>query len=235
MMRPLIILALSLASVAGAAEPLRDVWVWPSAYRDTFRLTPPVKAGGVLLLQRHFTKSGAMEKRGPAPWAWGVPAMQVVFRFESRPQADVVVSEYQKLVDEWAQRGVRVTGLQLDYDSPTAKLGFYKSDILEIRRRLDKLSTDLKPSLSITGLTDWLRLKSFGQSFNDDVTVYFQIYRETQTHAEAETHLDHLSRARFPFKIGLLPAQELPREQMKKLENNSQFKGLAVFYGGSRI
>ena len=88
-------------------------------------------------------------------------------------------------------------------------------------------------NLSITGLTDWLTLER--SEFGSDITVYFQFYRENRMHAENEMYIERLARAKFPFKIGLLPGQTLTSRQNELLALASQFRGFATFFGGTRL
>ncbi|MBN8538995.1 MAG: DUF3142 domain-containing protein [Deltaproteobacteria bacterium] len=214
------------ASAAPSANP--DVWIWPAAYVQQAK---NVGTASVFVLQRHFSRSGRIEKRGPAPWPWKVKELTIVFRFETRPQVAEVITQFFALKQAWESKSVTVRGLQLDYDSPTAKLGFYQKDLSEILEAIRKQTPE--QNLSITGLTDWLTLER--SEFGSDITVYFQFYRENRMHAENEMYIERLARAKFPFKIGLLPGQTLTSRQNELLALASQFRGFATFFGGTRL
>lgn len=214
--------------VNAAPSETPDIWIWPAAYVQQVK---NVETESVFVLQRHFGRSGRIEKRGPAPWPWKVKELTIVFRFEKRPQVGEVLTEFLTLKRAWESKGVTVRGLQLDYDSPTAKLGFYQKDLTQILDEIRKKTPD--QNLSITGLTDWLTLEK--PEFGSGVTVYFQFYRENRMHSENEMYIERLVRAKFPFKIGLLPGQTLTNRQNESLTQASQFRGFATFFGGKRL
>ena len=211
--------ALPLRSVPSWAD---DIWIWPAAYRSR-ELLPQNQP--YLVLQRHVTASGEMRAMGPSPWPWPIKELTVVFRFERAPDPKAVLAEFLKLRSRWEAKGVRIVGLQLDYDSPSKKLEFYQRDLKVLHT---SLPSDVK--LSITGLTDWLKLDRM--RLNDfKVLVYFQLYQESREHHEKERHLDKLAHAKFPFKIGLLPKQVLAENERDLLLKNPNFNGFAFFYG----
>lgn len=219
--------ALLLCSAPSRAD---DIWIWPSAYR-TRKLLPQNQP--YFVLQRHFSASGEMRAMGPSPWPWPAKELTIVFRFERKPEPKIVLDEFLKLRALWEAKGVRIAGLQLDYDSPSSKLGLYQGDIETLRRNLPQ---DM--ALSITGLTDWLKLdrmklNGFDRSHSggQPVTVYFQLYQESREHHEKDMHLAKLAHAKFPFKIGLLPKQVLAESDRTLLSQNPNFSGYAIFYG----
>lgn len=207
------------------ADVNADVWIWPGAYRAQ---SAQVADQSVFVLQRNFGSHGRVSTRGPSAWPWPVKDLTLVFRFESQPQPKQVAAEFTALKKLWESRGVRVVGLQLDYDSPTAKLASYRHDLSQL---LKLMPPDSK--LSVTGLADWLKLRHF--DFDREITVYFQLYRGAREHSLEEMNLQELSRARYPFKLGLLPDQTLPAKFEASLQTNSRFKGYAKFYGGTQL
>ena len=214
-----LLLAMCLANPAWAAIP--EAWIWPAAYPKNSGFQ-----GNSYVLQLHIPKSGKPESRGPAPWAWPVKELHLVFRLERRPEMGQILQEYLKLKYAWASRGTKVHGLQLDYDSPTAKLGLYMADLRSLRERLPP-----PDALSITGLADWMRIRDLEGQIDPSITIFFQMYRETQAHLEADKYIDGLTRLKTNFKIGLLPKQTLTTAQMDRLEKTRFFKGLVTFYG----
>jgi hypothetical protein len=202
-----------------------DVWIWPGAYRTQ---SANVADQSVLVLQRNFDREGHASARGPSPWPWPVNDLTVVFRLQSRPNPEQITKEFLSLKKAWQSHGVHVEGLQLDYDSPTAKLANYRGDLQEILKRLPADS-----KLSVTGLADWLKLRQF--DFDRRITVYFQLYRGAREHALSEMNLHELARARYPFKLGLLPNQNLPATLAASIQKNSRFEGYTKFYGGTQL
>jgi len=105
----------------------------------------------------------------------------------------------------------------------------YRENLLRLKKEFKRHAPDQE--LSVTGLTDWLKLRQF--DFAEDLTIYFQVYQGSREHRETDMSLGQLSRARFPFKIGILPNQILAADQLTKLQKNSRFQGLVEFRGGS--
>ncbi len=213
-----------------------DKWIWPSAYRklELSEISTPNFQSSIYLLQLRIPKAGHPQTLGPSPWPWPVKGLHLVFRLEKRPDPTLVAEEFLARAAKWEAQGVKVEGLQLDYDSPTSKLGFYAQDLKAVQTKLKEYSQK-KYSLSITGLSDWLRVDDTKNLFaKNDITVFFQLYRERQAHRAQEQHLAKIQTLRFPFKIGLLPGQELATSTLLSLKKNSYFRGLVTFDGGSR-
>lgn len=84
-------------------------------------------------------------------------AYWAVFRFEDHSIPDVasirvVMRVWRELQNEAVGRGVRLAGLQLDIDCPTAGLGRYAAYLRELRKAMPA-----DAQLSITALLDWFR------------------------------------------------------------------------------
>jgi hypothetical protein len=226
-MRFLVFILTSVVGLAAQASVSPDIWIWPGAYRAQ---VDAVIDRSVFVLQRHVDKDHRYSARGPSPSPWRVRDLTLVFRLQARPAARQVLREFQQLRLQWEKHGVRVAGLQLDYDSPTNKLDQYRQDLNELTKILQSEAPELR--LSITGLTDWTQLENFGM--NKNIQVYFQLYKGSKEHSESEMNLNRLARADFPFKIGLLPKQTLRPDQLSLLNRNPNFRGFAEFYGGPR-
>ncbi len=81
----------------------------------------------------------------------------LVFRFERQEVPDlraapILAEEFFKLREDARQRGLKVTGIQLDIDSPTRALSQYASFLREVRKGLP-----IDAEVSITALLDWFR------------------------------------------------------------------------------
>lgn len=217
----LIMAAYANATSCGTA-PSEEKWIWPAAYASQSGFT-----GNAYVLQLHVPKKGQPERRGPGPWPWQVEELHLVIRLERRPEPGLILEHYRKLKAAWRMHGVNVAGLQLDYDSPTAKVGLYASDLEKIRAKLPA-----GDELSITGLADWTRLDSLERLLKPHgVTVFFQLYRERQAHAEMTPILARLKKLKTAFKIGLLPGQKLSAPDLDRIKQNPHFKGIITFHG----
>jgi hypothetical protein len=152
----------SLRSEPPPAKWTTGFWFWEGSSAD---VSPDAGTLDVL-----FVQAGKIDKQTPygssAPWSvWGrlpddLPAAReywLVFRFERQQvpglsAAPILASEFSRLREEARQRHLKVTGIQLDIDSPTGALPEYVRFLREVRKGLP---TDAE--VSITALLDWFR------------------------------------------------------------------------------
>ena len=74
----------------------------------------------------------------------------LTFRLENLPTVYEVADTYKKYSSIFMKSKINITGLELDYDSPSSKIKVYKDWI----KRLSKLLP--KDHIEITGLTTWV-------------------------------------------------------------------------------
>ncbi len=74
----------------------------------------------------------------------------LTFRLENLPTLYEVADTYKKYSSIFMKSKINITGLELDYDSPSSKIRVYKDWI----KRLSKLLP--KDNIEITGLTTWV-------------------------------------------------------------------------------
>ena len=197
-----------------------EVWIWPAAYPKMRNFSDTA-----YVLQVQFPKQGPKVSLGPSPWPWKLKELHLVFRFERRPLPEEVDVHFKELAYRWEGHGVRVAGIQLDYDCPTSKLADYAYVVREIRKRLPP-----QYQLSVTGLYDWFHKPSL-KHFGKDVPLYFQLYHGLHPVAVATNNLSPTIELQSHFKLGLLPEQSLDPLLKKSLEKDRRFKGLVYFYG----
>ena len=91
------------------------------------------------------------EKKGVRPHAFKDNAsVTLLVRAYQLPDADYFIHQTHYLIQSWQKAGVRVKGLQIDYDSPSAKLQQYRRFLSTISSQFDRAF------ISITGLSSWL-------------------------------------------------------------------------------
>ena len=94
------------------AQASQEAWIWPSAYEQMKDFS-----GVAYVLQGRILPSGQLYQLGPSPWPWPIEAIHLVFRMQKRPRTEQIITLFQNLAEQWESKGVKVEGLQLDYDA----------------------------------------------------------------------------------------------------------------------
>lgn len=171
--------------------------------------------------------SSTYERQGLFPHPIKARSLHLVYRLEgSLPPADSMVQVFERAVTRWQRHPVAVDGVQLDFDSPTAKLAEYARFLQDVRSRLDT-----SYALSITGLGDWVLAGDRGalEAISSQVDeLVIQLYQGRQPLADIDSYVIGLSRLTIPFRVGLIAGYELPGA-LDRLKKNSAFRGLVYF------
>lgn len=69
----------------------------------------------------------------------------------ARLNQPLIIKQVQRTIDAWTKAGIPLTGIEIDYDAPTAKLAAYQLFVRALRKSLPEQLT-----LSITALPTWL-------------------------------------------------------------------------------
>jgi hypothetical protein len=147
------------------------------------------------------------EKKGLYPFPMQTKGLFLVFRLNSLAvEAKGLASLFEAQKTAWEKHRVSVFGIQIDFDSPSAKLGDYLRFLKELREKLPK-----GQRLSITGLGDWIL-----SAARTDLTelasgvdeIVFQMYQGTKNFENASVFVDALEKKKLPFKLGLIAGQE---------------------------
>ena len=196
-------------SVQTARVPGADCWLWPGAAPRRCD-----ENARVYLLQGHFYRSGRFEEQGPLP---GRPPREgrelvPVYRMDRLPPTGVLQAVAAPVIDAWRRRGWRVPGVQVDFDSPTAKLDRYAR---WVRLENDRFGRDGTGGIaSVTGLADWLMsgrpadLRSLTRAAG---VIAFMFYHQGRGIEPLQRYIDALARSGLRFRLGLLPAQRHDR------------------------
>ncbi|PQY92045.1 DUF3142 domain-containing protein, partial [Cronobacter sakazakii] len=125
----------------------------------------------------------------------------------------------------WAQAGNPVTGLQIDFDAATRRIGDYGQFLTRLRARLDG-----RFALGVTGLLDWAQTGSVAQLNAlpvDELVV--QTYQGRHTVPGYARYLPALLGLRIPFKIGIAQNGEWDKAQEKTLAASPWYRGVVIF------
>ncbi|MEW6049700.1 MAG: DUF3142 domain-containing protein [Candidatus Zixiibacteriota bacterium] len=167
------------------------------------------------------------ERQGLCPHPLKSSKLFLVYRLEGQlPDAKDVVDIFERSVAQWQRHPVSVSGIQLDFDSPTSKLIAYSHFVEEVRRQLAQ-----NFALSITGLGDWAingnqeTMQSISSSTDE---IVFQLYQGRRPLREIEIYIRELSEYPMPFRIGLISGAEIPTS-VNTLKVNPNFQGIVYF------
>lgn len=128
------------------------------------------------------------------------------YRLERLVAPGMVASRFVAHRRAWERHNVRVDGIQIDYDCPTAKLVNY-ADWLEGLKT--KLGNDVP--ISITGLGDWLTSARAGElkRLSDNVQfIAFMMYHNGSPLPHIERYTKRLAKLSTPFFLGRLANQD---------------------------
>lgn len=177
-----------------------------------------------------FSKDGLSiyERHGLYPYPIKAQKLYLSYRLEgSLPDPQFVVQTFENTLKKWERHRVLISGVQLDFDSPTSKLLVYSDFLSEIRHRLPK-----QYELSITGLGDWAvygdkqAMQSISENTNE---IIFQLYQGRKELLDVGTYINALSKYPLPYRIGLLVANPQNKNYIALLRKNPNFKGVVYF------
>jgi hypothetical protein len=153
-----------------------------------------------------------------------------VVRIERLDWGEAVFRSVLRELAFWQGQGIRLAGLQVDFDAATRGLADYAEFLATLRRRLPD---DL--GLSVTGLLDWsaggdpVALASLA-GIVDEVVI--QTYQGRSTIPGYEAYFRSLSRLDMPYRIGLVEGGEWT--EPASLPADPNFQGYVVFLLGSQ-
>ena len=107
---------------AAAQAPNADCWLWPGASSRR-----GAEKARVYVLQGHFYRNGRFEAQGSQPGRTPREGRELVpvYRMDRLPANGVLQAVAALVMDAWRRRGWQVPGVQVDFNSPTAKLDRY--------------------------------------------------------------------------------------------------------------
>ncbi|EOC0418674.1 DUF3142 domain-containing protein [Cronobacter malonaticus] len=158
------------------------------------------------------------------------PALWLTVRLERLDLSDEMLDTLARLPVRWAQAGNPVTGLQIDFDAATRRIGDYGQFLTRLRARLDG-----RFALGVTGLLDWAQTGSVAQLNAlpvDELVV--QTYQGRHTVPGYARYLPALLGLRIPFKIGIAQNGEWDKAQEKTLAASPWYRGAVIFVMNDR-
>lgn len=181
-------------------ERPESYWIWAG-------ITAPdsLQKESLYIYQGTLTKKSeeiTFKRQGLYPFPSKSKELYLVFRVEVLDFSPRFINTIISYIDEWEHKGNTVRGVQLDFDSPTAKLLQYSDFLENFRSRLPK-----NYRLSITGLGDWLfaadskALPQVGSMVDE---VVFQLYQGRKPFHDKTNYLIKLNQLKFHYKVGLL-------------------------------
>lgn len=133
------------------------IWqrVWTTQHQTALKQSHALfSAMRVLVLQIHpqegirtIAVNTALLKQDGRP-VWLVVRLDGQLPHLNQP---LIIKQVQRTINAWSKAGIRLTGIEIDYDAPTAKLAAYQQFVHALRKTLPKELT-----LSITALPTWL-------------------------------------------------------------------------------
>ncbi|MBT4690679.1 MAG: DUF3142 domain-containing protein [Rhodospirillaceae bacterium] len=204
----------------------KGYWVWHGGFSEA-----AMRAETLYIHQGNFDvfdTRGVYQFQGPVPQA--IPGHNhpviLTYRLERQVAPGMVVARYRAHSHAWERRGVKVGGIQIDYDSPTARLPKYA-------RWLGELKTVFggNIALSVTGLGDWLMSGQYKDlsAISDQVEfIAFMMYWDNRPLPGLENYTDRLAKLSLPFYLGRLSNQN-PTVLFDRVRAAPGYQGDIVF------
>jgi hypothetical protein len=169
-------------------------WIWAGIKRSDAG-----QGSYFYLYQGCFNKEN-YTKLGLYPYPLKAKKIFLTYRLNSIKDPEKVLKIFKKDTKAWRRHGVKINGLQIDFDCPTAKLFLYANFLKKIKKSLKS-----KSCLSITGLLDWAQKKDQTKEimqWTDEIV--FQLYQGRKMLSNCNSYLAQLENYPFSFKVGIL-------------------------------
>jgi len=204
-------------------ENQRGCWVW-----NNIDLSAQDDCDQLLLYQgdiRLRNQQAIFIKRGFNPFkVEGDKPIVLVVRLYDLVDVDFVVEQLTYLRSQWSYRGVRVSHLQIDYDSPASGLERYANYIAKLSAELGDVH------LSVTGLSSWIYDNKQGLVRLGNVAdhVAMQLYKSYEPHHRHIEITREIAKLDIPYRLGVTRS---PSFKIKKFYKGAAYLGINVFIG----
>jgi len=150
--------------------------------------------------------------------------ISLLFRVYSLKNPDDIIEIINTIISKWEYKGVEVSGIQLDYDSPSSGLHEYAKfvSVLHEYTRIQNIE------LSVTGLVTWLLDNDDGAkelSRHVEYIVY-QLYNNYRPLDNVEKYFSSIQSISYPYMIGITTSEKFHNLGFPK---NALYKGKIVF------
>ena len=222
--------SLAHSDVSTSSDSNVACWLWPGVLPSRCGKTARIYA-----LQGHFYRNGRFEPQGPEPGRSRQVNREIVpvYRMDRLPPSGALHDVAAPVVYAWRKKGWQVPGLQVDFDSPTAKLDRYGRWLRTENDQFRSVDAELQIT-SVTGLGDWLMT-----GHRDDLrklnlaagTIAFMFYHSGRSVEPLTMFVSALERRKsLIFQLGLLPTQQSD-QRFDILRAAQGYRGDIVFHG----
>lgn len=224
-----VVMATFVASIYGSLRrPLSvDVawWVWAGIGLDEVPADAPVYLYQGLF--SHNRQGERFEPRGYFPHPLDRSGIALVFRFDELIPAEFASKVINRRIERWRRHAVVIREIQLDFDSPTARLSSYAVFLARMRKGFPRYM-----KFTITGLGTWLlegEPEDIAAIYQSVDAIVFQLYRGRKQVEKIDRYLTPLTEFEYPFKVGLLPTMSAVGERLRQM-NPKRLQGITYFY-----
>jgi uncharacterized protein DUF3142 len=150
--------------------------------------------------------------------------ISLLIRVYSIKKPGDIIEIIKAIISKWEHKGVEVSGIQLDYDSPSSGLHEYANfvSVLHEYTRVQNIE------LSVTGLVTWLLDNNDGTkelSRHIEYIVY-QLYNNYHPLDNIEKYFSSIQSINYPYMIGITTSEKFHNIGFPK---NALYKGKIVF------
>ncbi len=125
--------------------------------------------------------------------------VRLLLRLYALPSPNKLAELYYSLKLRWQKHGVDISGLQVDYDSPSAKLIAYSQWIKQLQAVLEE------EHISVTGLVSHAHdnIDGLYHLSNSAEYVVVQLYQHQRAHQALSEVIDRLDKHSVRYRIGI--------------------------------
>lgn len=215
-----LVLSVEFVSTGTHMPPGYWVWGWPDLEQAKQATDTVIYQGDI-----KRTNSGSVFiKRGitPHPLCCN-KSVTLLVRVYQLPRHDYFIRQVDYLIASWREHGIKISGLQIDHDSPSSGLNTYTAFI-------QKLAPHYPANfVSITGLASWLGddLPAVRKLSENVDFIAFQLYQNYEPVIDHRKYLHILANKFYSnYKLGITTS---PKFNNITIPNTPNFKGLMVF------
>ena len=202
-------------------------WIWQA--KDMALIE---HSGGIVIMQGEFSQIGnqvTFIKKGLAahPIQFQGP-VRLLIRAYKLPSVSEFIEQVDYLLQSWEDSGTPIVGIQIDYDSPTAKLDNYRAYLQQVSQHYGR------EFVSVTGLCSWLSDNLSALNRFGDVVDYvaIQLYQHHLPVPQVEQHIAWLSKLKVRYKVGLTTA---PRFSELQFDHSPSYTGKLIFLNTRKL